>query len=96
MNLIHVLEDYTSKNYTQISQGPMVSITSNIALYGPQDKQELISQMFNTLRLRQNGRHFADDTFKCIFMNENVWITINISLKFFLNVELTIFQHWFR
>ena len=29
---------------------------------------------FNTLGPRQNGRHFADDTFKSIFMNENVWI----------------------
>ena len=36
----------------------------------------------NTLRPRQNGRHFADDTFKRIFMNENVKISINISLKF--------------
>ena len=36
----------------------------------------------NTLRLRQHGRHFADDTFKCIFLNENVWIPIKISLKF--------------
>ena len=25
--------------------------------------------MFNTLRLRQNGHHFADDTFKCFFLN---------------------------
>ena len=37
---------------------------------------------FNTLRPRQNGRHFADDTFKRIFMNENVRISTNISLKF--------------
>ena len=37
---------------------------------------------FNTLRPRQNGRHFADDVFKCIFLNENVWISIKISLKF--------------
>ena len=36
----------------------------------------------NTLRPRQNGRHFADDTFKPIFMNENGIISINISLKF--------------
>ena len=36
----------------------------------------------NTLRPRQNGRHFADDIFKCIFLNENVWISIKISLKF--------------
>ena len=37
---------------------------------------------FNTLRPRQNGRHFADDMFKCIFLTENVWISIEISLKF--------------
>ena len=36
----------------------------------------------NTLRPRQNGRHFADDTFKRIFLKENVWILIKISLKF--------------
>ena len=36
----------------------------------------------NTLRPRQNGRHFADDTFKRIFLNENFRISIKISLKF--------------
>ena len=36
----------------------------------------------NTLRPRQNGRGFADDTFKRIFVNENVRISIKISLKF--------------
>ena len=35
-----------------------------------------------TLRPRQNGRHFPDDIFKWIFLNENVWILIKISLKF--------------
>ena len=35
------------------------------------------------LRPRQNGRHFADDNFKRIFLNENVRISIEISLKFF-------------
>ena len=37
---------------------------------------------FNTLRARQHGCHFADDIFKCIFLNENVWISIRSSLKF--------------
>ena len=37
---------------------------------------------FNTLRPRQDGRHFADDDFKRIFLKENVWISIDISLKF--------------
>ena len=36
----------------------------------------------NTLRPRQNGRRIADDTFKCIFLNKNVRISIKISLKF--------------
>ena len=35
----------------------------------------------NTLRPRQNGRHFAYDTLKCIFLKENVKISIKISLK---------------
>ena len=34
-----------------------------------------------TLRPRQNDCHFTDDTFKCIFMNENISISIKISLK---------------
>ena len=40
-----------------------------------------ISHM-KSLRPRQNRRHFADDVFKCNFLNENVWIPIKISLKF--------------
>ena len=31
---------------------------------------------------RDKWRHFADDIFKCIFLNENVWIPIKMSLKF--------------
>ena len=38
----------------------------------------------NTLRQRQNGCHFPDDIFKSIFLNENVWILIKISLRFLL------------
>ena len=38
--------------------------------------------VFNTLRPQQNGRHFADDTFNRISVNDNVRITIGISLKF--------------
>ena len=39
----------------------------------------------NTLRPRQNGRHFPDYIFKCFFLNENVWIVIKISLNFIPN-----------
>ena len=37
---------------------------------------------FNTLRAKQDGRCFPDDIFKCIFLHENVWLSIKISLKF--------------
>ena len=43
--------------------------------------QKLI-HMINTLRPRQNGRHFTDNISKCIFIYENVWIPIKISMKF--------------
>ena len=33
---------------------------------------------FNILRSRQNRRRYAHDIFKCIFLNENVWNSINI------------------
>ena len=42
----------------------------------------LHTRLLNTLRQRQNARHFADDTFKHIFLNEYVRISIKISLKF--------------
>ena len=70
--------------------------TRDINLYGNfQNYNELMSDrpghrpfllyfdlFVNTLRLRQNGRHFPDNIFKCIFLNENVWILIKVSLKF--------------
>ena len=43
---------------------------------------------FNSLRPRPNRRHFADDIFKCIFENENEWITPRISLKFVPKVRI--------
>ena len=37
---------------------------------------------FNTLRPEQNECHFPDEICKCIFLNENVWISMMISVKF--------------
>ena len=39
----------------------------------------------NTWRPRQDGRHFPEDIFICIFLNENVSILIKISLNFISN-----------
>ena len=41
----------------------------------------------NTLRPRHYGRHFPDDIFKCICLNENVSISLKISLKFVPKVQ---------
>ena len=66
------LSPWTLRHGTQESS----SEGKQVGLYGSGPKP------INTLRPRQNGRHFADDIFKCIFLNENVWISSKISLKF--------------
>ena len=42
----------------------------------------------NTLRPKQDCRHFADDIFKCIFLNENAWILFKISLNFVFKIGI--------
>ena len=65
-----MLENYHSQ--TANSTGISVSNT-NTCRYGI---------FVNTLRPRWNGHHFADDIFKCIYMNEIFFISISTSLKF--------------
>ena len=72
----------------------MTSLNGNIfrvigLLWGESTGQRWISltwvsypTIVDTLRPRRNGRHFADDIFKRIFLNGNVWIPITISLKY--------------
>ena len=43
---------------------------------------------FNTLRPRQNGHHFTDNIFRCIFVNENFCTLIKFSLKFVPQVSI--------
>ena len=58
----------------------------NIICHGIREKflSEVLASVifFNTLRSRRNEQLFADNIFKRIFFNENVWISITISLKF--------------
>ena len=47
----------------------------------------LLKSIFNnTLRPRQNGRHFADTVYNCIFVYEIIWISNKASLKYFLGL----------
>ena len=65
---------------SKLTQRSKVSSWRARKMFGPQGFFE--APFLNTLRPRQNGRRFADDTFKRIFLNENVRISIKISLKF--------------
>ena len=47
-----------------------------------------IMYSFYTLRPGQNGRHFPDDIFKGIFLNENVFVSLKISMKFAPEVQI--------
>ena len=77
----------TQTNTDLLSIGPLKMKFSEIIIKYETRKCKLAAillraQCVNTLRPRQNGRHFADDMFKCIFLNENLWIPIEISLTF--------------
>ena len=45
-------------------------------------KIKRVCRSFNPSLTGQNGRQFAEDIFKCIFMNKKFCISIRISLKF--------------
>ena len=51
--------------------------------------------VFNTLRPRQNGRHFSDDIFRRTSLNENIRISSNISLNS-VSYGLIHYKHCFR
>ena len=68
---------------TNTTAAPIALYTYPTTASCHEDMDEIPSdKLFNTLRPRQNGRHFADAIFKCIFLNENVRIPIKISMKF--------------
>ena len=52
--------------------------------------------LVNSSSPEQNGRHFAEDIFMCIFVIEKFCILIKISMKFFPRSPVDKTQHWFR
>ena len=49
---------------------------------------DLLFMLVISLRPRRNRRHYADDIFKCIFLNEDELTSLRISLKFVPNVRI--------
>ena len=61
------------------------SCTAIIAAVAPGEENHGKSNKLKLLThwgTNKNGHHFPDDIFKCLFLNENVWISIKISLNF--------------
>ena len=75
-NTLRCLDQYTAPN-SKYTQGECPRPQPHHPL-----KCRWVSPLLNTLRPRQDGRHFPDNVFKSIFMNENAWISIKIPLKF--------------
>ena len=61
-------------------------LSQNHTLWSPSSfcHHVISKHMINTLRPNQDGRHFPDD----IFLNENAWILINVSLNFVPKVPI--------
>ena len=77
--------EFSILNFRWVSEWyPILQPSGWVKDHGGIDTTARISENYviNTLRPRQNGRHLSDDIFERIFLNENVWISINISLKF--------------
>ena len=54
-------------------------------IYAATGGDKLNITALNSLRPRQNGRHFTDDISKCIFFSEHVWFSLEVSLKVQIN-----------
>ena len=68
-------------------------ILGHVRMVSASERRHYMGSVFSP---GQNRRRFADDIFKCIFVNENFCILIKISLKFFPTGQFTINQHCFR
>ena len=66
----------------ELQRASMIYLALAWAAFMVQAVIKLLLLCIKTFPPRQNGRHFADNIFRSIFMNEKFWILIKISLKF--------------
>ena len=78
-------QQYIDAPFTSLQDGDLKSIYIKNTLIHTH-------QLINTLRPRQNGRHFAEDFFECKFYE----FGSRFHWSLLLRVRLTLFQHWFR
>ena len=72
--LFHLINTHDPIGHPPFKHYDIVSVVTGFHVVEAQSSSEL----------RQIGRHCADDVFKCIFLNEYIyiWISLKISLKF--------------
>ena len=75
-NYVNYFRILCSKRKMQDNQNIFIILFDNYGLNSSQDNS------VNSLRPRKNGRLFADDTFKRIFLKGNIRISTKNSLKF--------------
>ena len=92
VSMIYINMSGKTRSRTAQSQRPISPfVKRRTPAAGSGGKLTWLTDADTTLKLlthwgrEQNGRHFADDIFKCIFLNENVWIPIEISMRFVPN-----------
>ena len=71
---------YSLRNWLIYCASRVDISTSRVLVMNTQLK--ITHTQLNTSRPIQNGRHFPDDTFKCLFLNGNIWINIDIPMYF--------------
>ena len=69
---------YLDSTFQEGGEKPLISV--NYKFQG--------QTLFNSLRPKRICCHFTDDILKCIFLNEKVWISLIISLKFVPKVQI--------
>ena len=66
-----------------LSEPIMFGLPTHICVTWPQWVLDIASWLtLNTLRPRPHDQHFADGSFKCASLNENIWLLIKFSLNF--------------
>ena len=60
-------------------------LTSVVIVYLVAPASVFLTRLVDLSRPKQNGRHFAGDIYKRIFLNENIWISIISSRQFVPN-----------
>ena len=71
---------YSLRNWLIYCASRVDISTSRVLVMNTQLK--ITHTQLNTSRPIQNGRHFPDDRFKCLFLNGNIWINIEIPMYF--------------